>query len=93
MDCLAVLDQFLKENQIAFSAEVPMKDYTTFKIGGNCRRMVWPSSGCEIRKLLTFCREKQLPLYLVGNGSNLLDRKSTRLNSSHIPLSRMPSSA
>ena len=24
---------------------------------------------------------------------NLLDRKSTRLNSSHIPLSRMPSSA
>ncbi len=72
MDCLAVLDQFLKENQIAFSAEVPMKDYTTFKIGGNCRRMVWPSSGCEIRKLLTFCREKQLPLYLVGNGSNLL---------------------
>ena len=27
-----------------------------------------------------------------GNGLNL-DRKSTRLNSSHIPLSRMPSSA
>ena len=25
--------------------------------------------------------------------SNLIDRKSTRLNSSHIPLSRMPSSA
>ena len=25
--------------------------------------------------------------------SGLLDRKSTRLNSSHIPLSRMPSSA
>ena len=25
--------------------------------------------------------------------SNELDRKSTRLNSSHIPLSRMPSSA
>ena len=30
----------------------------------------------------------------VGAGtSNVLDRKSTRLNSSHIPLSRMPSSA
>ena len=26
-------------------------------------------------------------------GSEVLDRKSTRLNSSHIPLSRMPSSA
>ena len=28
-----------------------------------------------------------------GSGSNNQDRKSTRLNSSHIPLSRMPSSA
>ena len=28
-----------------------------------------------------------------ANGSVSLDRKSTRLNSSHIPLSRMPSSA
>ena len=26
-------------------------------------------------------------------GKGVLDRKSTRLNSSHIPLSRMPSSA
>ena len=31
-----------------------------------------------------------LPVLLAGGG---LDRKSTRLNSSHIPLSRMPSSA
>ena len=35
---------------------------------------------------------------LIGTGSNpnvaaVVDRKSTRLNSSHIPLSRMPSSA
>ena len=29
----------------------------------------------------------------VGNAATPLDRKSTRLNSSHIPLSRMPSSA
>ena len=29
----------------------------------------------------------------IGGLTNLLDRKSTRLNSSHIPLSRMPSSA
>ena len=29
----------------------------------------------------------------LGLASTALDRKSTRLNSSHIPLSRMPSSA
>ena len=28
-----------------------------------------------------------------GNSGDKADRKSTRLNSSHIPLSRMPSSA
>ena len=31
--------------------------------------------------------------FLLANRGNLGDRKSTRLNSSHIPLSRMPSSA
>ena len=30
---------------------------------------------------------------ITRSGDNLKDRKSTRLNSSHIPLSRMPSSA
>ena len=34
-----------------------------------------------------------LTISAVGLGAMLLDRKSTRLNSSHIPLSRMPSSA
>ena len=33
------------------------------------------------------------PLKNPNNGTFWLDRKSTRLNSSHIPLSRMPSSA
>ena len=39
---------------------------------------------------------KEVNAYIPGEGHNLQehsDRKSTRLNSSHIPLSRMPSSA
>ena len=32
-------------------------------------------------------------IYFFVDGIDILDRKSTRLNSSHIPLSRMPSSA
>ena len=34
--------------------------------------------------------EEMITTFIIGFG---LDRKSTRLNSSHIPLSRMPSSA
>ena len=32
-------------------------------------------------------------LQIIDGKARLVDRKSTRLNSSHIPLSRMPSSA
>ena len=39
-------------------------------------------------------RGKKVPTYnKVDNKESIEDRKSTRLNSSHIPLSRMPSSA
>mgnify|MGYP003345191702 CR=1 FL=1 len=37
--------------------------------------------------------EKQLRKAFGGDSREYEDRKSTRLNSSHIPLSRMPSSA
>ena len=38
-------------------------------------------------------RNRKLPILLASQILIGLDRKSTRLNSSHIPLSRMPSSA
>src|ERR1051326_5101965 len=49
-----------------------------------------------INKLLEWLRAQQVPTAFIFNSRmNVpqLDRKSTRLNSSHIPLSRMPSSA
>ena len=42
--------------------------------------------------LLTFCRIKRRRAAFVS-GMTETDRKSTRLNSSHLKLSRMPSSA
>ena len=46
------------------------------------------------RKLLMHRSEiNKLAGKLKQGGNTLIDRKSTRLNSSHIPLSRMPSSA
>ena len=50
----------------------------------------WVSS--ENLSTLEIFSEVALGLILFSIGS-ILDRKSTRLNSSHIPLSRMPSSA
>ena len=48
-----------------------------------------PGAGSEAWK----GHERQFTELLVNAGFAAQDRKSTRLNSSHIPLSRMPSSA
>ena len=47
------------------------------------------SSSNEVRRLLSLSESR---LSISGTEKSI-DRKSTRLNSSHIPLSRMPSSA
>ena len=57
--------------------------------GNSCGAEAWDGVRA-IKRLITAGRAKGLPvLYTTG----ALDRKSTRLNSSHIQKSRMPSSA
>ena len=46
-----------------------------------------------LNKLRVDARSKGVYLHVLKNTLARRDRKSTRLNSSHIPLSRMPSSA
>ena len=55
------------------------------------RNMTW----AEFDKRVKENKEKISPRapMVIPKGIDALDRKSTRLNSSHIPLSRMPSSA
>lgn len=50
----------------------PMKKHTTFRVGGPAKAFVEPTSVEALQKLLCFCREKQLPFYIIGRGSNLL---------------------
>ena len=46
-----------------------------------------------LERLENLCEANGMEVIKGLNSLNALDRKSTRLNSSHIPLSRMPSSA
>lgn len=50
----------------------PMKLHTTFRIGGNAKYFVTPHSIKEIEQIIVFCRQQELPYYILGNGSNLL---------------------
>lgn len=50
----------------------PMKKHTSFKIGGNAEFFVKVKTIEEIRYVLNLCKEYNIDLTIVGNGSNLL---------------------
>ena len=50
----------------------PMEKHTTFRLGGPVRRMARPDSPETCAALLELAEEKEWPVLLLGNGSNLL---------------------
>jgi UDP-N-acetylmuramate dehydrogenase len=50
----------------------PMKKHTTVKVGGNADVVLLPINVDEIKNVLNFAREKNIPYYIIGSGSNLL---------------------
>jgi len=50
----------------------PMKNHTTFKVGGPCAVMLLPKNTEELRAAIGFLRETNTPYAVIGKGSNLL---------------------
>ena len=50
----------------------PMKKHVTFRIGGPADYLVIPHSEEEVSALIRSCRELDVPMFLLGNGRNLL---------------------
>jgi len=50
----------------------PMKKHTTWQIGGPADYFLRPENETELCSLLRFCHEQNLPVQIIGNGSNLL---------------------
>ena len=90
---------FLKEPNVPFDNNQAERDVRMAKlkekISGGYRSMAGAQFFCRIRGFVSTARKKKLPILQSIEQAllNKADRKSTRLNSSHIPLSRMPSSA
>lgn len=51
---------------------VPMKKYTTYKIGGPADCLVLPKDAEDIAAVVRFARKEGVPYMVMGNGSNLL---------------------
>lgn len=50
----------------------PMKNHTTFRIGGPADVLVCPETEDGFIWGLGWCRRQKIPVYIIGNGSNLL---------------------
>lgn len=52
----------------------PMKNHTSFKVGGPADVLVTPQNYDEIVSVIKLCNENEIPYYIVGRGSNLIVR-------------------
>lgn len=55
-----------------FIENASMKEYTTFRTGGNCPLLISPNSITALREILKECNESDIPYTVLGNGSNVL---------------------
>lgn len=55
-----------------FQQNVPLAPYTTFQVGGPARYFCKAASEAEVLEALAYAREHQLPLFILGGGSNLV---------------------
>lgn len=53
-------------------ADEPMKNHTSFKIGGNADFIAEPENENQIIALLKVLAENNIPYFVMGNGSNIL---------------------
>ncbi|MEA4900056.1 UDP-N-acetylmuramate dehydrogenase [Desulfitobacterium sp.] len=51
---------------------ISLKTLSTWKIGGTAEWVVWPNSVAELETLWRLAQESQIPIRLIGRGSNLL---------------------
>lgn len=50
----------------------PLCNHTTFRVGGKADAFLSVSKTEELVRAITICREKDVPYYVLGNGSNVL---------------------
>jgi len=65
--------QFLCQNlECEYTADAPLKDYTTFRIGGPADCLIEPYDEGQVAKVVEFCQKSGIRYQFLGNGSNVL---------------------
>lgn len=72
MNKYKVIYDYAVENGAHAFYDEPMSKHTSFKIGGNASLFVIPDSDESLKKIIAKCREEELRIFILGNGSNML---------------------
>lgn len=72
MTDLLKLTSLCQNLECEYVVNAPMKEYTTFQIGGPCDFLARPYDEGQIAVLIRFCAENGIRWQVIGNGSNLL---------------------
>lgn len=64
-----LIDKISKEK---IMQDEPMNKHTSFKIGGNADFFVKATTEEDVRNVLQICQNNNIPLTILGNGSNIL---------------------
>ena len=72
MTDLLKLTSLCQNLECEYILNAPMKDYTTFQIGGPCDILVRPYDEGQTAALIQFCAANGIRWQVIGNGSNLL---------------------
>lgn len=57
---------------ISYKEYIPLKDYTYYRIGGKARYFACANDEQEIIKYINEAQAHEIPVYIIGEGSNLL---------------------
>lgn len=58
--------------KIVIEENIPLAPLTTFKVGGPARWFAAPADAGQLREALEFARNRAVPCFVLGGGSNLL---------------------
>ena len=85
---LNTLAELCKKNNIPYKPFEPMRFHTSFKIGGAADIFITPETKEQLVSVLSCCKECGIPVFIIGNGSNLLVSDSG-IDGAVISLSKM----
>jgi len=62
----------LIKGRVLFDA--PMRQFTSIKVGGPADSLLFPKDVVELRKVVRYARRKEIPILILGKGTNLVVR-------------------